>query len=262
MAFLKIAGIQSYKELDEWMGDRQTRVVGYHTVARRGDDLVDLQLDHTRTIVIRQWNTDIYTLTEKNIATLDVGDWFTVTTKQRLNDLLPPGLNIYSDKGRWYICDVHGTGYPTNAVRDGIPFYNGIQINVATLLMPVAIDEVRQEKEKARRQDRENDALKKKIAAYLKGLTDQKLRDVLADAEHNGTSGDCWFCSMFEQSGLPQDNEHLISHLDEKYYMVSLFLNALKNRGSPGACLYSPEIVRHDVGRYLRKRLLKGIAVA
>ena len=38
------------------------------------------------------------------------------------------------------------------------------------------------------------------------------------------SSGDCWMCSMLKEMG---DTDHLISHMDESYYVPSLLLNAI-----------------------------------
>ncbi len=245
MAYLKINHITSFKELDEWVGEKQQRTVGYHTVARR--------CPASFPIIIRQWNTDIYTLFPDNIATLRVDGWYTVTTKQRLNDLLPMNMGIYSEKGRWFVQrrSQQNTGFSE-------PFADGIHINVeeSTIVAnPNLSDWIKE--------DVENTRMKRRIAAYVKGLTDEKVRELYDDARTKGMGGDCWFCLMFDRDGANSDTEHLLSHLDDRYSMASLNLNALRaaGRGSPEACLSIGSIVRQDVGKYLRKRLIKGVAV-
>lgn len=267
MAYLKITGIQSYKELDEWLGERRERVVGYKTVARRGDVLINTQLQVTKTIIIRQWNTDIYVLTEKDIAILNVGDWFTVTTKQRLNDLLPLGLTIDSVKGRWHLVRIAKILASTNPdtvgtytrIHEGV-FYNGMQINIDTKQV-INRDEAQQAELAALLQDQENAAMKKKIAAYIKGLTDEKIREITQHSQ----LGDCAFCQWeYTTPSIPIWNDHLESHIEERHYFTSILLNACRaaKRGNPEYAIMIPPIVRHDLGKYLRKRLLKGVAVA
>jgi hypothetical protein len=259
MAYLKITHITSFKELDDWMPSTRQRTVGYKTVARHDASGYP--------IIIRQWNTDIYTLTPDNIATLHVDGWYTVTTKQRLNDLLPMNMGIYSEKGRWFVLTrkPYPGGWPLNLTGEGEPFADGIQINVETseiVANPNVPDWIKE--------DAENTRMKRKIAAYVKGLTDEKVRELYEQAKNNEVVGDCFYCLMQDvETKKPLgdetgNTEHLLSHIDEKYYMISLNLNALRaaGRGSPEFCLSSGWAVRQDVGKYLRKRLLKGVATS
>lgn len=107
--------------------------------------------------------------------------------------------------------------------------------------------------------------------------------------------GDCWFCSMFDAvpsresdewaergksleplntEARAHNNEHLWSHMEEDYFVPSLFVNALRERGYKDAGIYmilgmNPEAgtmggeryhrddsVRRDLRNYLKKRLI------
>ncbi len=47
--------------------------------------------------------TVIIDVSKNNKAILDNGGWFSVTTKQRLNEYLPAGYNLTQKKGAWFI---------------------------------------------------------------------------------------------------------------------------------------------------------------
>lgn len=54
------------------------------------------------TISVRLHQTDIITVTPEDTITVDNGGWQTVTTQARLNDYLPGGWKVYTQKGDWY----------------------------------------------------------------------------------------------------------------------------------------------------------------
>ena len=39
---------------------------------------------------------------------------------------------------------------------------------------------------------------------------------------------DCWYCAVFAQKGNKVDNEHLISHFKDRYYVSSLIVRAIE----------------------------------
>jgi len=247
MAHLEISDIRSYEQIDRFLNGRLQKKIGYHTVARRENG----------EIIVRQWNTDIYRITPDNVATLDVDTWFTVTTKDRLNQLLPGSVRIYSEKGRWFLF------HNVPNWLDKVPFTNGIRINVETreiVANPGA--------KKITAQDKHNERIKKLIRSYLDGLTEEKFNQILKDAKENGTAGDCFYCQFhttdtYEPIGDAfQDHGHLLEHLKEKYYMVSLFYNAEKSAGAahPEFRMTLLWALKRDLRRYFSKRLLEGIA--
>jgi hypothetical protein len=100
------------------------------------------------------------------------------------------------------------------------------------------------------------------------------------------SGGDCWYCYLFEQANMG-GADHLLSHMDESYYVPSLLWNAVKERGygSPEAVMsmrldydalqagtmrtrvntygekdYIRIELRRDMRRYLRRRLLPKLA--
>lgn len=67
---------------------------------------------------LRLHNTDIIKW-QGNRIILNTGEWFTVTTKARLNEFLPDNIKIYQKNRKWYI-DNKG---------QKIEFFDGIEIN-------------------------------------------------------------------------------------------------------------------------------------
>ena len=77
---------------------------------------------------VRLHDTDVVTIDKRGNITLDSGGWQTVTTKARMNDALPSGWAVYSNRG-WLIRTPQGTfpyadkakfapdGTPANAAK-------------------------------------------------------------------------------------------------------------------------------------------------
>ena len=126
-------------------------------------------------------------------------------------------------------------------------------------------------------EDAANKAMRKAIQKYVKSYTDDEQQRLLVSAQNGGATGDCFFCQIElsqakddkatyygANASMPlsnrADNSHLLSHIEEGYRMASLMLLAVtaKKRGNPMACLGYPDIVRDDLGWFLRKRLLTG----
>jgi hypothetical protein len=112
------------------------------------------------------------------------------------------------------------------------------------------------------------------------------------------SSGDCWYCALFQDdsgmrptregeqgmgddmptvysdgtTGRQPNHDHLWSHIEERYYVPSLAVNALRERGYRDVGIYihlnmnqdtqrmgGPgvfENVKRDITRYLTKRLV------
>ncbi len=231
-------GRATWETLDKWiLGGRNSdyRKVANNTLAiRRGDD-----------IAIRLHNTDIL-LWSRDRVIYDVGEWFTVTTKDRLNRFGPSGFHIHQQNRIWYLA-IPSFG--------SIRYYNGLTVDlttdtVANLSEAPNFDSV----------DKSNRETTNAIHKYVTGLTDSVLADLV---ESNSTLGDCLYCQM----ALPGNNDHLETHLKESYYMGSLIRNAYIARGysDPSYVLgldlkLNGNRVRQTVGRYLRDQLLVDVA--
>ncbi len=100
-----------FESLDEELGSKNIKKIGYETVIRRIDDF---------TIGVKYHATDILKVDPTNIVTLSNGGWDTPTTKDRLNQFLNClNVRIYQKKGTWYIVGDNGT----------FEFQNGIEVH-------------------------------------------------------------------------------------------------------------------------------------
>jgi hypothetical protein len=100
-----------FESLDEELGEKKIKKIGYETVIRRIDDF---------TIGVKYHATDIIRVDPTNIVTLSNGGWDTPTTKDRLNQFLNClSVSIYQKKHVWYIVGDNGT----------FEFVNGIEVH-------------------------------------------------------------------------------------------------------------------------------------
>lgn len=181
---------------------KQNRTIAHNTIARlEGDN-----------IVIRYHNTDICIISPDNTKQLFTGGWYTLTTKQRLNELVTP-FTLYQEHNKWYIWD-----YKTG---DKYIYQDGMTINPDnTVSGEGSIKD-------ATKQDKLRNKIKKYCAAYMDKLVSGKIE--------KPSSGDCFYCAMTEvSSNKPlgeaiNDTSHLELHMTEKYYVPSLFYNAIQD---------------------------------
>jgi hypothetical protein len=158
-------------------------------------------------IAVKMHATDIITFHPNGKAVVDIGNWFTVTTKARLNDFLPFG-RVYSIKGEWFVYykDAH------------YPFANGMVFHPSGKITGVAKPKDLEKKKKLRKKVREY------ASGFIKALEDNRVGDIV---------GDCWFCSMrgsdkktWGEAG--ENKDHILSHMKEKYYVGTLALRAVE----------------------------------
>ena len=153
-------------------------------------------------IAIRLHETNIVTFAPDGTIALNSGGWRTVTTKERMNDALRgQGVQITQAKGLWYI--------------GGSLFYDGITIKEGGVLNPQAPQDMEIYKKQ----------IDKMVKTYIDGFIDHIVENGLEEP----SGGDCWACCMQATDGRPDAMgiDHYFSHFDEKYYVPSLFVNAL-----------------------------------
>ena len=174
----------------------QKKVSNNTYLVRRGEDAV----------AVRLHQTDVVTFHSDNSIRLDSGGWRTLTTKARINDWLPPGFNLWQERGHWYLNDVP---YRDNIciAKDGKTIVNGGDK-----------DEV---KDQAK--------FRRKVSKFAGEFV-----DALKENEIGLPSGgDCWYCAFRTEDGRTMgetgsDKEHLRSHVEEKYFVPSLLHHALE----------------------------------
>ena len=160
-------------------------------------------------IALKLHNTDIVTLYPTGDMTLNTGGWYTVTTKERINRVLPRVFYLHQEKGRWFV--VNRLDDTTYVFIDGMRITSEWDVEGAGIYDPKA--------------DRE---LKKKVRRYA-NLCMSHIPLPMP------SGGDCWSCSFKTQVGTTfgdiTDDDHLESHMEEDYVVPSLVWNALEESG-------------------------------
>lgn len=87
---VSISPITSYDELSNFLGNREEKKIAHNTyVHKRFDGNIGIKL----------WRTDIVVVNKLNNIKVYTGGWDTNTTKDRINQLLPSGVSVYTKKG-------------------------------------------------------------------------------------------------------------------------------------------------------------------
>ena len=172
--------------------------------------------------IIRYHNTDIMRFVGNSINHIVIDtNWFrTKTTKDKLNQFLPPMLSVYQTKGEWTLnCRPHSR-------RKGwsVPFYDGITIIDLKKPKPdpAGLAEIARQK-----------MLRKKIDKFVKFVGDKWPKGEVGYVKEDGSNavlqlpgaGDCLVCRGIFPGRAP---DCLESHMDENYVHGSLVANALR----------------------------------
>ena len=168
-------------------------------------------------IAVRLHDTDVITLHPDGRVTLDTGGWKTVTTKERFNRFTD--ARVYSDKGIWY---AHGWGT--------VPFADGLTRCPDGTVAGAGPD------------PRATLKLRKRIKQFAKDY----IRELYAGNVPRPGAGDCFYCGMTVCDGpdkgrglgeSTRNEDHILSHLDENYFVPSLLARAAKRFGVSRAAL-------------------------
>lgn len=184
-----------YQSLDSQMTGRnaQRRKLANNTYAERRDNA----------IAIRLHNTDIVTYHKGGAITFNSGGWHTAPTKARMNEFSP--ARISQLRGVWFITMPGG---PEVVYIDGMTFdpKHGWSMTGED---PSATAK-----------------LVKRVAKYSKEF----IAALDAGEVPQPSTGDCWGCSMRDvKTGKPvMGTDHLLSHLNESYFVPSLLVNAVE----------------------------------
>lgn len=205
-----------------------SRKIGNNTyVERRGED-----------IAVKLHNTDVVTYRPDGSITLDSGGWRTVTTKARMNEFSP--LSVGSVRGVWQVS-------PRYDWDNAALFHDGITAfpdGGGRFTLTVDPD--------AERRVREARDMQRRITNFTKRFR--------VEIDGNGTvdtTGDCFLCLLGQQDG------HLLQHIEEDYYVPTMFANACKARGYPipFALIERDSGKLDSMGRRVLRRYLSGALV-
>lgn len=193
----------NYTTAIEKLGNRDKRKVANNTyLLREADGTIGLLLHET---VILKWKPD-------GTVILDSGGWKTVTTKDRMN--YSP-YRVFQDAGLWYVMGEGKT----------VPYFDGMILPDAFEHPPSDVAE--KEKE-----------LRCKVRKYCTGFSAWVRAGNLPPLREL-PGGDCWYCAFREvKTRAPlgecaKDTEHILSHIEEEYYVPSLLLRAMEVRRPP-----------------------------
>lgn len=228
------------KTATNFLGTKTRRKIAHNTYL----------LNTNGVITIRLHNTDVLTIAKDKLV-LNSGGYRTHTTKGRLNDLLPPGYSLCAENGLWYLA----TPSEIYTYADGI-----------TITSKNVKNQGNADLDKALRNQIHKFA-KEFAAKAVKGEIDKP------------SGGDCWFCHMVVSEGKDSgktlgdvsDNDHLESHMsaDEKYFVPSMLLNAVKEDGKLwllsdvwGGTTHRHYSLEADLRKALRKYLGKRFGLA
>ena len=202
-------------------------------------------------IALRYQYTDVVTFHRDGTYTLNTGGWYTMTTKDRINTYGPVG--VWSENGIWYY---RPNGFeqqqePYSRARVKFPkFYDGLRVNASGWPVDgdLKLDDTAYfERAKKRIDKAANEFVKGYIKAAIqrKGLETPSMADcipcqanvTLTVTQPNDFHGDNR--GRNHPSGEALGMDHYLEHFREKYYVPSIAVKAVRERGyrDPGVIL-------------------------
>lgn len=184
---------------------------------------------------VKLHRTNVVTFQHDGSIVLNSGGWKTVTTKDRMN-CAAQNFRVYSDKGVWYL-----TMLPYDE-NEPVAYADGITLHLDGTVTGEGEDPKAQMK------------LRREAGKYAKAYV-----AALYSGDIPAPSGaDCWGCCMVPADGsTPAPNEglagpdHMLSHLEEEYYVPSLVVRALKRFGGSKAAYHDLSILWNtEEGRF------------
>jgi hypothetical protein len=189
--------VMTYESAKEMLKGKTSKRIANNTYLVREGDPISVKLHDTH--VVTFWpNNDIV---------LNSDGWKTVTTKDRMNKYLPDPWHIWQERSIWYVvAGYHGTGYTKWVYQDNCILKPNGEVTGACLYDP----------EKEKKTAKEIRKINKYAKDYIVALAEGKVPAP--------DQGDCWFC-LFWKTGCGR--EHIESHIEEKYYVPTLLMNAV-----------------------------------
>lgn len=201
--------------------------------------------DEQQCYAIRLHQTDVVTFHDDGRVTLNSGGWNTVTTRDRMSAYSP--ISVFTDKGVWYArhdevfkrakkrvrtemnlpdFEQGDDEYPDrDTMREYwkrvdaltvVPYFDGITFGPKGKCLNGPSPKVWAKYLKDRAE------VGKQIRGYVQGYMNQLVKGMPMPS-----GADCWYCCGV----APDHGDHLESHIEERYYVPSLAVNALRERG-------------------------------
>lgn len=159
------------------------------------------------TIAVRYHATDVVTYHDDGRITLNSGGWRSMTTKERFGEYAP--RSVAQVKGVWYMW------YPGD--KPAALYFDGIEMDESGALLNAKPIEETAKLEHAKR------TIDRMVKRYIAGFEAEARK---AGALEQPSGGDCWICMTSSTEA-----EHLLSHLEEEYFVPTLLVNAIQERG-------------------------------
>jgi hypothetical protein len=202
--------IKSYQDAKQYLGSKKSRPYANNTRI----EIDTLNLGHEVITVLYHGN-GVVNFFPDGTTTFNSCGWKTPTTKERINWFLPDGFSLYQEKSVWYIEDYLWSNTQGRVVNGKWIFADGIAIKNGTVYNAGA-------------EDTTKDTIK-----FIKKYVDGYIKALLAMEVESPSAGDCFYCVMKNDDGKNlgeslNDNSHILSHMEESYYVPSLLVNAFK----------------------------------
>ncbi len=172
-------------------------------------------------IAVLYHSTDVVTYYPDGTVVLNSGGWQTYTTKDRFNRFSP--MQVWSE----------GSGiWAAETGPDSARFEDGLTMSPDGTFQDWKADRYAGRKaEEALRTGpapESTEQLRKRVQKYAAGFA----RAVAAGDVGNPSAGDCFYCQFTNRNGAgPMGSDHILSHLEEAYYVPALMWNAIVARG-------------------------------
>ena len=185
------------------------KLTGRNSTRRKLGNNTYLERRDAESIAVRLHATDVVTFHANGDTVLNSGGWRTPTTKERINTYAP--VSISQERGIWYVNreTVFADGMMIH--KDG-SITGGKPVAAAKQLL----------------------TLRRKVRAFA---ADYASAFLAGDVPEPG-AGDCFFCGMRTTDThkplgeVAHDEDHLRSHMEERYFVPSLLWNALEFLGA------------------------------
>jgi hypothetical protein len=180
--------------------------------------------------------TEVVTIRPDDTYVLRAGGYHTVTTMDRIRGYSP--AKLFSVKGEFYLWlkPVDRDPKPSRwEERNRVAFYDGITVD-SDGYAP-RLREKGPSPAKLRRHETAVAKMKKRIDKYVDGFI-----EALRKGMPMPSGADCWHCALHDSDGKTWgdmgNHSHLVSHMSERYYVPTLAVNALRERGYKDVGIY------------------------
>lgn len=193
------------------------------------------------TIAVRLHDTDVVTYHADGRITLDTGEWYTVTTKERINRFTPANIHIASNRGRWIVAHhviAYDNYYTAPDWTDTVPFADGMELREGedARWHPTEVIDTAAE-------DAHNASVRRLLDKWLRTVAE--VTDDIEPDNCEGEYSECPLCiplyagpihpkldrPLYRLAGDGLDTQHLIEHLTEGRLPGGLLMAALSESG-------------------------------